>query len=51
MLQDVLHMLVGEVLPALDDLVEVDFHVIGDKVDIAELLVFNFIIVEHIQEL
>lgn len=44
-------MLVGKVLPTLNDLIEVDFHVIGHQVHVSEFLVFGRVIVDEIEKM
>lgn len=51
LVNDVLDVLVGEFLVRLNDLVEINFHVICHKIDRAEILVFFFVVVEDITKL
>lgn len=44
-------MLVGEVLATLDDLIKVDFHVVGHQVHVSEFLVFGRVIVDEIEKM
>lgn len=51
LIENILHMLIGEFLVRLNDLIEIDLHVVCHEIDCAKVMIIIFIVVEHICQL